>query len=117
MQLTLHFSEDEMACPCCGKCDMDETFMEALESFRVHFQIPLKINSGFRCPKHNAELRDSSPTSAHLRGRAADISWDEFPAAKKFDLLDIAVGTFHGIGIGKTYLHVDLGALHKVWVY
>ncbi len=116
-QLTEHFTIEEMRCPCCKKCDMDEKFMHGLESLRIDFGRPLIINSGYRCKEHNAKLLNSSPHSWHLKGLATDISWDEFDAATKFIILQKAMMIFHGIGIGKSYLHVDLGGFEKVWVY
>ncbi len=116
-QLTEHFTELEMRCPCCHVCKMDETFMLKLENLRIDFGAPLIINSGYRCEVHNSKLLNSSPHSFHLKGLAADISWDEFDAATKFVILQKAMMIFHGIGIGKSYLHVDLGGFEKVWVY
>lgn len=113
MQLTQHFTVQEMECPCCQRCEMDPIFMGQLEKFRLTLNIPLIINSGFRCPQHNATLRDASPNSEHLRGRAADIRW----ADDKFHMLQTAMSIFYGIGIGKTYMHVDLGDAKKVWIY
>jgi len=43
-----------------------------LEPIRAHFGQPIKINSGYRCPRLNAAL-GSKDTSQHMRGQAADI--------------------------------------------
>jgi uncharacterized protein YcbK (DUF882 family) len=115
--LTPHFTVEEMACPCCGKCDMAPYFMKAAEDFRTAVDHPLVVNSGFRCAKHNATLRDSSPTSCHLGGLAADWRWTEDDAAHKQLMLSAALRIFDGIGIGKTYLHTDLGGIKKIWIY
>ncbi len=116
-QLTEHFTVEEMRCPCCHVCNMDHEFMECLEKVRNVFGRPLRINSGYRCQKHNDTLPDSSPKSNHIKGKAADISWDEFDAAQKYHLLYVSMLYLHGIGIGKSYLHVDDGGNEKVWVY
>lgn len=81
-QLTQHFSVKEMACKgakCCGHtCAVDYRLMEALEVLRRELQIPhvpdipLYINSGFRCNKHNKAV-GGSKNSQHTKGRAADI--------------------------------------------
>ena len=115
--LTPHFLRLEMQCPCCQRCEMTTDFMNQLEEMRSRFGKPMTINSGFRCKKHNMSLRNSAFASYHLDGLAADISWDEFDAATKFEMLELAMRLFRGIGIGKTYLHVDLGARNKVWIY
>ena len=43
-----------------------------LEPFRVFYQAPILVNSGFRCPALNKAVGGVS-TSAHLTGNAADI--------------------------------------------
>lgn len=43
-----------------------------LEPIRIHFGAPIKLNSGYRCPRLNAAL-GSKPSSQHTRGQAADI--------------------------------------------
>ena len=44
-----------------------------LEPVRVHFDKPVIIDSGFRCPQLNSSIPNSSPTSQHMIGEAADI--------------------------------------------
>lgn len=115
--LTPHFSTEEMRCPCCGKCEMDDIFMTQLEFIRNEMKVSFHVNSGFRCESHNASLKDSSPSSMHLKGLAADISWNDWDGGKKHEMLDLAGAYFHGIGIAKRYIHVDLGGKLKVWIY
>ncbi len=91
--------------------------MAKLELLRNEVRHPLAINSGYRCAKHNTELRGSSPNSLHMKGKAADISWDELDAFQKANLLTRAMKYFGGIGIAKTYLHVDIGFEQKLWIY
>lgn len=43
-----------------------------LEPLRQHFNVPVHISSGFRCPKLNA-LVGGAPNSQHKTGEAADI--------------------------------------------
>ena len=115
--LSPHFTFDELKCPCCGKATMDPRFMIMLESLRVQFDKPIKINSAFRCPDYNAKLADHSPTSKHLIGCAADIAVSA--SDDRYKLLSLAFNIgFNGIGIGKNFIHVDsrLDA-RRVWVY
>ena len=44
-----------------------------LEVVRVHFDKPVVIDSGFRCPQLNVAIPNSSTTSQHCIGEAADI--------------------------------------------
>lgn len=111
--LTAHFSEDEMKCPCCGVCNMNMKFMNELEDFRQMVDKPIRITSGYRCPRHNATISGASPTSEHLKGNAADMLWE----TDKFMMLKMAMALFQGIGIGKNYLHVDLGYKRRMWIY
>lgn len=45
----------------------------ALTMIRTKFGKPVIITSGGRCKKFNATLKGASPTSAHLKGSAADF--------------------------------------------
>lgn len=44
-----------------------------LDPLRKMFGKPIRVNSGFRCKELNDRLANSSLTSYHLLGRAADI--------------------------------------------
>lgn len=41
---------------------------------RDHFGVPVRLNCGYRCPKHNAQVSGASKTSKHMSGLAADIA-------------------------------------------
>lgn len=77
-----HFKLDEFKCKC-GKCDggvMDNTFLQMLDDARSKAGVPFVITSGFRCSAHNKAVGGKA-TSAHLEGRAADISYKSSSAA------------------------------------
>ena len=67
------FKLSEFKCPCCGRCEMDNDFLQRLDRARELAGVPFVINSGFRCAKHNKKI-GGVPNSAHLRGLAADIA-------------------------------------------
>ena len=46
--------------------------LKVLQPLRDIYGKPLEINSGYRCPKLNAEV-GGVPTSQHVKGEAADI--------------------------------------------
>jgi uncharacterized protein YcbK (DUF882 family) len=71
--LSKNFSRKELECPCCGKYLANEGLLGLLETIRDAVGKPVTVNSGTRCVKHNASLRNSSPNSGHLTGEAADI--------------------------------------------
>lgn len=111
--LSKHFSDEEMACPCCGLCEMNAKFMRELEDFRVLVGYPMRITSGMRCKKHNDSLPEAAKNSYHLVGKAADILWTK----NRFMMLRIALAHFNGIGISKEFLHVDMGGNLRLWIY
>lgn len=45
----------------------------AVEAGRTIYGYAIYMSSGYRCPHGNASLPDSSPTSYHMQGRAADL--------------------------------------------
>lgn len=46
--------------------------VNVLQPLRNELRLPIKINSGYRCPELNTYLKGSE-TSDHLQGKAADI--------------------------------------------
>lgn len=117
MNLTKNFTKAEVACPCCGECEMDMEFMNKLQIIRSHCGFGFKINSGYRCEKYNAEVSSNS-MGDHARGLAVDVSIkDRYKRAK---LLNIAlnIGYFADIAIDKTFIHLGRGKTQQgVGVY
>lgn len=111
-QLSPHFATSEFSCRCgCGlglrPGDVCPELLELLEQVRsIAGGLPLVITSGLRCPTHNAAeggVRDSP----HTRGLAADIACAG--GARRWQLLVAAVTAgARGIGVGRTYLHLDV---------
>ena len=102
----LNFKEEEVRCPCCKVVGVTEEAMSALQALRTLLRRPVRVNSAYRCPKHN-EIVGGAPGSKHKEGTAFDISlngldrWELLRHSRK-------VG-FKGFGFYKTFLHVDLG--------
>ena len=100
-----YFAESEMACPCCGRADMNRDFMGKLNALREACGFSLNINSGYRCPDHNAKI-GSKVNSAHVRGRAADIACTD--SHKRFVIISEALELgFKRIGVGSSFIHID----------
>ncbi|MBR4384373.1 MAG: N-acetylmuramoyl-L-alanine amidase [Selenomonadaceae bacterium] len=73
-QLSEHFHASEFVCPCCGTGTVKPRLIELLEQLRAELGgNPIHINSGYRCPKHNAEVGGVA-NSQHVFGNAADIT-------------------------------------------
>lgn len=106
--LTRNFKRSELECPCCGRCEMNPIFMERLQVFRDLYEKPLTVVSGYRCPKHNREVR-GSPKSDHIRGDAADIRVHDKSSIELFRLRELAFKLeFNAVGIGKTQYHLGI---------
>ena len=84
---------------------MDVDFVNRLEAARVIAGTAFKITSGYRCPINNRRVGGVS-TSAHLVGKAADISANG--SVERFAIIRalIAAG-FVRIGVSKSYIHAD----------
>lgn len=87
-----HFSEKEFWCRC-GQCQKGDAEMgippggmiggvpenvkalveNVLDPLREKYGKPIRVNSGYRCPKHNLAVGGAS-RSQHLLGEAADIA-------------------------------------------
>ncbi len=76
---------------------------EVLEPARQRLGIPIMVNSGYRCPKHNA-LVGGVANSQHMKGEAADIR-----CADNKLLAEIIEqeGNFDQLIIYPTFLHVS----------
>lgn len=78
----MYFDLKEFRCKCCGQLPEDEqAFIEelvrnVLDPVRGKFGKPIKVNSGYRCEKHNAKV-GGARHSQHMRGQAADICTGE----------------------------------------
>lgn len=123
--LSTHFSKAEFTCQCknsdCQDQMIEQQLIDKLEQMRNDLGQPIKINSGFRCAKHQQELREGGLETAvgkstHELGQAADISCP-IPID---DLMDCAAKYFLAIGKASKWLHCDLrGPAGKIrrWTY
>lgn len=122
-----YFKEEEFLCPCCGYALVDTELLILLDRIRGHMGIPIKINSGYRCPAYNSKI-GGAELSRHLVGCAADITWagavlnlKEGSTFRNFiDSLSRSDVKLYGVGWGKTYIHVDTDTTRKSftqWTY
>ncbi len=100
-----YFKREEFACTCCGEVKIDQEMVNMLDYARRIAKTPFSINSGYRCPKHNAEV-GGKETSSHLKGYAVDIKVTSMRS--RFKILSALMDAgFERIGIAKTFIHVD----------
>lgn len=94
---------------------VDERLLTLLENIRNHVGKAVHINSGYRSPEYNATLKNASPRSQHCNGKAADI-WVEGVTPKQIaDIAECYLGSSGGIGIYKTFTHVDVRTSCARW--
>tara|TARA_R100000664_G_C2749510_1_gene136888 strand:+ start:140 stop:523 length:384 start_codon:yes stop_codon:yes gene_type:complete len=96
----------EFNCPCCGKNEMNQLFIDTLRAAREYSNTPFVINSGYRCEKHNKKIGGVS-SSTHIVGSAADIHCTE-SRQRALILCGLLEAGFSRIGIAKTFIHVDM---------
>ena len=117
-RLSRNFVEAEFACPCCGEVAMDMDFIYRLQRARSIAGIPFHINSGYRCPAHNAAVGGKSD-SAHLVGHAAAVRAVTSMERYKVIAALLKAG-FTRLGIGHNFVHVDDDPRkpgYVIWVY
>ena len=114
MKLSEHFTEKELACPCCGLYIPDVSLLIALEHVRFTLG-PVTVNSSTRCEKHNKEI-GGAERSMHLIGAAADITVKNTSAGVVHSGLDNS-GFSNLIGLGKynTFTHIDVRGYKARW--
>ena len=103
------FKEKEFACKCCGQLpplareNVKALVSEVLDPVREKLGMPIVVNSGYRCEKHNKDV-GGVRNSQHLRGEAADIHCSDNERLKQ---LIIENGKFDQLITYPTFLHVS----------
>lgn len=120
LQLSPHFNINEFHCHCnypeCRVTYLDSDLIEYLEKKRTQIGKPFKVNSGFRCEKHNRDVGGKPRTkkskgSEHMRGLAADIVVKGEDMRKLADLFEDA----DGLGRYSNFVHVDVRGYKSRW--
>ena len=112
-----HFHPSEFRCKETQENSMDSSFLWALDELRERCGFPFVIRSGFRSVKHSAERNKSNGGGTHTKGIAADIAVSNGEQRMKIvkEALDMGFG---GIGVARTFVHVDMRATTPVmWTY
>ena len=108
--ISRYFKIEELECPCCKKCEMDDKFLNVLDRIRTTLGKPIVVNSGYRCDKYNKKI-GGKRNSAHVLGLAADL----LVANSQTRLLIVKYAldcNITRIGIGKNFIHIDMGDDH-----
>ena len=115
-QITEHFRVYEFACSDGSDVVFISTaLVEILENIRVHFGAAVTVTSGYRTVSYNATVENSSKTSQHCNGLAADIKVAGVSPAAVADYAEQLLGSHGGVGRYSTFTHVDVRANKSRW--
>jgi len=117
--ITAHFSEREMACPCCGALDIAAARMLCSQLERVRAVVgPMTVVSGCRCLHYNKRV-GGARNSAHLRSLAADIRCIGDHHRYMLVAHALAAGFVRlGVGVGMVHMDVDRSlSPQTLWLY
>lgn len=128
MKENKYFKIDEFKCKC-GNCELptgmpSDELIDVLVEIREHFDKPLKINSGYRCPTHNKKVGGASK-SRHIQGDAVDFVIKDVPTA---DVYRHVISTYNdrpfGIALSvnqndiyRGFVHLDTRGYKARWGY
>ena len=110
---TKNFKVSEFACKCgCGHNPIDQRVINMCQTIRDALGVPVRVNSGCRCEKHNAKV-GGVKGSKHITGKAADLSCSK-GAKVMFDTVKRlhAEGKLPDLDFCKLYrswIHIDCG--------
>lgn len=123
-----YFTIKEFKCKC-GNCEMPanmppQKLIDLLENIREHFNKPLIINSGYRCPTHNKKIGGASK-SRHIVGDAVDFIIKD---VRTKDVMKYVISKYDkepfGIAISvntsseyKGFIHLDVRGYRARWGY
>ena len=106
-----YFKMEEFECRCCGNVRFTENIEALVENVldpaREKLGMAIAVNSGFRCPKHNAAV-GGVPQSQHVVGEAADIS--PLKSGSKLEQLAAVIveqGKYDQVILYPTFVHVS----------
>ena len=111
-----YFKVSDFDCQETGENEMNEDFLRKLDELREACGFPFIVTSGYRSPNHSIEAKKSSP-GTHAQGIAADIRVNG--GNQRYIIVQKAAELgFNGIGVAKTFIHVDTReSTPVVWVY
>ena len=108
-----YFTDDELACKCCGEVSLADGFLDKLNALREAVGHPLSPTSVCRCKQHNA-ASGGRQSSFHLTSHpwkccAADISTANWTSQQRWKFVHKAMELVWSIGINwqKNFIHID----------
>lgn len=120
MTTSKHFTESEFnrCAPACSLQDMNQAFINKLDTLRDVAGIPLVLNCAYRSPEWD-KAKGRSGTGDHPKHKGVDIRCNTSQNRYKIIQAAIKVG-FQRIGVANTFIHVGDGEglpQDVVWLY
>lgn len=106
-------TKSDFACRCCGKNLIKEEIVILCNDIETKLGLSLKVNSGYRCERHNAAV-GGQPNSEHMQGNAADITCPDIQKLAKLCQRLWNTSEIGGLGLYSRFCHVDTGR-HRTW--
>ena len=123
--MTKNFSKSEFESKC-GREMPEEVYHNVvkvanqLQYLRGEIGKPIKVNSAYRSPEHNAKV-GGVPKSQHLLGKAADIVVKDMPTDILYQYIEDAISNGEmlqgGLGLYDTFVHYDIRGTKARWDY
>jgi zinc D-Ala-D-Ala carboxypeptidase len=105
-----YFAKSEFDCRYTGENEMQDAFLLKLDALRARCDFPFAITSGYRDLSHPSERDKVKATGTHPQGIAADIKVVD--GIQRFKIISEAIKMgFTGIGVAKTFVHLDTRVL------
>ncbi len=105
------FQRQEFACRC-GRCggfpkEPEMALVELAEQVREHFDRPVIVSSGVRCPEHNMVVGGVA-NSRHLTGKAMDFQVAGKGASEVLAYIKALPRVRYCYGIDANFVHMDV---------
>ena len=114
-KVSTHFKVSEFACTDGSDAVFISTeLVKVLQNIRIHFGKPVHINSAYRTHTKNKAVGGAT-YSQHLYGMAADIHIDGVSPKEIAAYAEKLMPNTGGIGIYKTFCHVDVRKTKSRW--
>ena len=110
------FERAEFGCPCEQYCngfpvEPDPELVRDCNEIRRRLGVPVGVNSGVRCPTHNANVGGVA-NSNHRIGKAADLSSSKSPQ-EMYRVADEVLGNTGELGLYSWGIHVAVNCAYS----
>lgn len=114
-KLSTNFKVREFACTdATDPIFIDSELVNVLQKIRTHFGKAVTITSAYRTPGKNKAVGGTT-YSQHLYGKAADIKVKDIAPKTVAAYAEKLLPKSGGIGIYKTFTHIDVRATKARW--